>query len=96
MSKYLYKVIYINHSEVFEIYAKSVELNGLNGFVAIKKLSFTDCSELVVDPVAEKLQLEFGNVVETNIPISSIIRIDKVMEQGSLKIVDLKTYKQSK
>lgn len=86
--KPIYKVIFHNQGQVYEIYAKSVSQGNMFGFIEIEKLVFGEKTTVVVDPSEENLKNEFNNVVRTYVPMHSIIRIDEVSKQGSSKIVE--------
>ena len=87
--KRLYKVVFMNQGQVYEIYAQNVGHGDMFGFVAVEKLVFGERSSVVVDPSEEKIKTEFNNVRRTYLPIHSIIRIDEVDKQGASKISKL-------
>ncbi len=82
----LYKVIFMNQGQVYEVYARSVGQGGLFGFVEIEELVFGERTTVVVDPSEERLKSEFETVKRTYVPLHSIIRIDEVEKQGISKI----------
>ncbi len=82
----LYKVVFMNQGQVYEIYAQSVSHGALFGFVEVEKLVFGERTTVVVDPGEEKIKAEFENVRRTYLPMHSIIRIDEVDKQGKSKI----------
>ena len=86
---HLYKVIFMNQGQIYEIYARSVGQGGLFGFVEVEELVFGERTTVVVDPAEEKLKSEFDTVKRTYIPMHAIIRIDEVEKQGASKISDL-------
>ena len=88
-SRHLYKVIFMNQGQVFEIYARSVSQGGLFGFVEVEELVFGERASIVVDPSEEKLKSEFDTVKRTHIPMHAIVRIDEVEKQGTSKISDV-------
>ncbi len=85
-SKRLYKVIFLNQGQVYEVYAKSVGHGDLFGFVAVEALVFGERTTVVVDPSEEKIKGEFENVRRSYIPLHSIVRIDEVDKQGTSKV----------
>ncbi len=87
--KHLYKVVFMNQGQVYEIYAKSVGHGSLFGFVEIEELVFGERTTVVVDPAEEKIKSEFANVRRTYLPMHSIIRIDEVDKQGKFRISKL-------
>ena len=84
----IYKVIFFNQGKVYEIYARSVGQGGLFGFIEVGELLFDQGTQLVVDPAAEQLEKEFGDVQRINIPLHSVIRIDEVEKQGVSRITE--------
>jgi hypothetical protein len=87
--KNLYKVIFINQDQVYEVYVKNVYQGDLYGFVIIEDFVFGEKSAIVVDPTEEKLRLEFEGVNQSFIPVQRIIRIDQVKKRGTPKIESL-------
>ncbi|GAA3968645.1 DUF1820 family protein [Allohahella marinimesophila] len=85
-NKTVYKVIYFNHDEIFEVYAANVYASELYGFVEIETWLFGERSQLLVDPAEEKLKNEFAGVTRSYIPMTAIIRIDEVEQQGQAKV----------
>ena len=85
----LFKVIFMSQGQVYEIYARSVGHGELFGFVEVEELVFGERTTVVVDPSEEKIKSEFANVRRTYLPMHSIIRIDEVDKEGSVKISDL-------
>ncbi len=84
--KQLFKVVFMSHGQVYEIYARHVGHGEMFGFIEIEELVFGERSSLVVDPSEEKIKSEFENVRRTFLPMHSIIRIDEVDKQGTSKI----------
>jgi hypothetical protein len=82
----LYKVMFMNQGQVYEIYARSVGQGDLFGFVEIEELVFGERTTVVVDPAEERLKSEFETVKRTFVPLHAIIRIDEVEKQGVSKI----------
>ncbi len=88
-NKQLFKVVFMSHGQVYEIYARHVGHGELFGFVEVEELVFGERTTLVVDPSEEKIKSEFENVRRTYLPMHSIIRIDEVEKQGVSKISKL-------
>ncbi len=82
----MYKVMFMNQGQVFEIYARHVNHGELFGFVAVEELVFGERTTVVVDPSEERIKAEFENVRRTYLPLHSIVRIDEVDKQGTSKI----------
>lgn len=85
----IFRISFINHGKVYEIYAETVRQGDLYGFVEIAGIIFGETSSVVIDPAEEKLKAEFGGVSKTLVPIHSVIRIDEVKKQGQSKIIEL-------
>ena len=84
--KTLYKVVFMNQGQIYEVYAKSVSHGGLFGFIEVEELVFGERSSVVVDPSEEKIKSEFKGVRRTYLPMHAILRIDEVDKQGTSKI----------
>lgn len=87
--KLVYKVIFVNQGQVYEIYAKQVNQSGMLGFIEVEGLFFGEKSEVVIDPVEERLKTEFSGVERTYIPMNAIIRIDEVEKRGVNRVTAL-------
>ncbi len=85
--KHIYKIIFMNQDQVYEIYAKSVFQGDLYGFIVIEDFIFGEKSAIVVDPSEDKLRAEFENVSRCFIPMHEVIRIDQVKRRGTAKIL---------
>jgi hypothetical protein len=86
MAKKLYRVRFVNEDKVYEIYAKHVFQGTMYGFVVIEGFVFGENASVVIDPGQERLQREFADVVQTHIPMHSVLRIDQVEKPGIAKI----------
>ncbi len=85
--KHIYKVVFMNQDQIYEMYAKSVFQGDLYGFIVIEDFLFGEKSAIVVDPTEEKLRAEFENVSRSFIPMHEVIRIDQVKRRGTAKIL---------
>lgn len=85
-SQPMYKVIFHNGGQVYEVFARQIYQSDMWGFVEIEELLFGERSAILVDPGEEKLKSEFLGVKRSYIPMQSIVRIDEVEKQGSAKI----------
>ena len=85
-TKCVYKIIFIQLGEIYEVFAKKIYQSDMYGFIEVEEYIFNKDKQLVVDPSSEKLKNEFSNVERSYIPINSIMRIDKVNEMGEAKI----------
>lgn len=82
----LYKVVFMNQGQVYEVYARGVGHGSLFGFVEIEELVFGERTSVVLDPSEEKIKSEFKGVKRTYLPMHSVIRIDEVDKEGTSKI----------
>ncbi len=89
-AKQIYKVVFINQNQIYELYARQVYQGDLYGFVVMEDFVFGESSSIVVDPSEEKLKDEFENVKRSFVPMHEIIRIDQVEKRGAAKILPMK------
>lgn len=94
--KHIYKIIFFNKEQVFEIFAKSVYQGEMYGFVIVEDIVFGEKSAIVLDPGEDKLRAEFEGVNRSFIPMHEIIRIDQVERRGIAKISSAKLSVESK
>ena len=85
-SQTMYKVIFHNGGQVYEVFARQIYQSDMWGFVEIEEMLFGERSAILVDPGEEKLKSEFSGVKRSYIPMQSIIRIDEVEKQGAAKV----------
>ncbi|MDA1075338.1 MAG: DUF1820 family protein [Proteobacteria bacterium] len=86
--KHIYKVLFHNQGQIFEVYCHSVYQSDLYGFVEIEDYIFGKASQMVIDPSEEKLRNEFHGVERSFIPMHAIVRIDEVEKEGVAKITN--------
>ncbi|WP_145708762.1 DUF1820 family protein [Xanthomonas bundabergensis] len=91
MAKPLYKVTFLNHGKVYELYAQHVGSSHLWGFSEIGALVFDLHDGLVIDPTEERLREEFGDTKMLHLPMQSIVRIEEVEKKGQSAIRDAAT-----
>ena len=85
-TKNVYKIIFIQLGEIYEVFAKQIYQSDMYGFIEVEEYIFNKDKQLVVNPSSEKLKNEFSKVDRSYIPINSIVRIDEVNESGEAKI----------
>lgn len=85
-SKRTYRIIFHNHGNVYELYARNVSQGQLYAFVEVSDIIFGERSALLVDPSEERLKSEFAGVKRTYIPLQAVVRIDEVEKEGINKI----------
>lgn len=86
----LYKVIFQNNNQVYELFARQIYQSELYGFIEVEEYVFHEKSAIVVDPTEQKLKTEFAGVKRSFVPLHAIIRIDEVEKEGSARMEDLK------
>ncbi|WP_040263853.1 MULTISPECIES: DUF1820 family protein [Pseudomonas] len=82
----IFKVIFLNQGQVFEMYAKHIYQSELWGFLEVEEFVFGERTQMIVDPGEEKLKTQFDGVIRSFVPVHSIIRIDEVERLGTAKI----------
>ncbi len=87
--KHIYKVVFVNQEQIYEVFVKNVYQSDIYGFVIIEDFVFGEKSPIVVDPTEERLRIEFDGVNRSFIPVQRIIRIDQVNQRGVAKIANL-------
>lgn len=87
--KHIYKVVFVNQEQIYEVFVKNVYQGDLYGFVIIEDFVFGEKSPIVVDPTEERLRIEFEDVNRSFIPMQRIIRIDQVKKRGAAKVQSL-------
>ena len=86
----IYKVIFLNQGQVFEMYAKQIYQSDLWGFLEIEEFVFGERTQVVVDPSEEKLKAQFEGVLRSFVPMHAIVRIDEVEKEGVARISESK------
>lgn len=86
----MYRVIFYNQSQVYEIYVNAIFQSDMYGFIEVEEFVFGERSQVLVDPSEERLKNEFASVKRSYIPLQAIIRIDEVEKVGAVKVVDIK------
>lgn len=84
----LYKVVFLNHGKVYELYARGVVSSGLWGFIEVSELVFETGEGMVVDPTEEKMRDEFSGAKVLHLPMQSILRVEEVDKRGQCRIRD--------
>lgn len=82
----IFKVIFVNQGQVFEIYAKAIYQSDLWGFLEVEQFVFGERTQMVIDPSEEKLKAQFEGVIRSYIPLHAIVRIDEVERLGVARI----------
>ena len=82
----VYRVLFQNQGQVYEVYARNIYQSELYGFVEIEDYTFSNKSQMVIDPSEERLRSEFEGVKRSFVPMHAVIRIDEVEKEGVAKI----------
>ena len=85
----VYKVIFHNNNQVFEVFARQIYQSDMWGFIEVEEFVFGERSQILVDPGEEKLKNEFNGVKRSYIPLQAIIRIDEVDKEGTGKVSEV-------
>ncbi|NND55505.1 MAG: DUF1820 family protein [Gammaproteobacteria bacterium] len=85
-ARQIFRIIFMNQGQIYEIFARSVGQGALFGFIEVEEIVFGERTTVVVDPAEERLKSEFETVKRTYIPMHAVIRIDEVEKQGVSKI----------
>jgi len=85
-SKRVYRILFHNQGNLYEIYARKVSQGALYTFVEVEDIIFGERSQVVVDPSEERLKSEFAGVKRTYLPLPSVVRIDEVEKESANKI----------
>ena len=88
--KRIYKILFQNQGNLYELYARKVAQSEMYAFVEIEDIIFGERSAVLVDPSEERLKAEFAGVIRTHIPLPAVVRIDEVEKEGQAKIIAAK------
>lgn len=87
-NRQIYRVIFLNQGQIYEIYAGQIYTSDLYGFIEVEEFLFGERAQVVVDPSEEKLKNQFAGVQRSFIPMHAVIRIDEVEKEGVGKITE--------
>ena len=88
--QHIYRVLFHNQGQIYELYAHSIYQSDLYGFVEVEDYTFGNRSQNIIDPSEDRLRNEFEGVQRSFIPMHAIVRIDEVEQEGVAKITDSK------
>ncbi|SMF54725.1 hypothetical protein SAMN02745866_03486 [Alteromonadaceae bacterium Bs31] len=86
----VFKVVFYNRNQIYEVYARAIYQSEMYGFIEVEEFVFGEHTQLLVDPAEEKLKNEFAGVKRSYIPMHSVVRIDEVEKEGSVKVSEVK------
>lgn len=89
-SQSIFRVVFQNDNKMYELYAKAVYQSEMYGFIEVEDFVFGERSNVIVDPVEEKLKNEFLDVKRSYIPMHNLVRIDEVEKEGVPTIREVK------
>ena len=84
----MYRVSFLKHGKVYEMYCRELDNSSLWGFVELTGLVFGAGGSVVVDPTEEKMRDEFEGVEALFLPMHSVLSIEKVKKRGQAVIRD--------
>ena len=84
----LFRIAFLNHGKVYEIFCTDVSTSGLWGFLEVSGLEFGDKDSVVVDPTEERMRDEFDGVEVLHLPMHSVLRVEEVRKKGQVVIRD--------
>ena len=85
---HIYKVMFHNMGQIYEVYAHSIYSSDLYGFIEVEDYIFGEKTQVVIDPSEDKLRTEFEGVQRSFIPMHAVIRIDEVEKEGIAKVTE--------
>ena len=86
--QYIYKVLFHNQGQIYEVYAHNIYQSDLYGFIEVEDYIFGKKTQVVIDPAEDKLRTEFEGVQRSFIPMHAVIRIDEVEKEGVAKVTE--------
>ena len=86
--KKLFRIAFLNHGKVYELFCRGVCTSSLLGFLEVSGLEFADGDSLVVDPTEERMRDEFDGVEILHLPMHSVLRVEQVKKKGAAVIRD--------
>ncbi|MFC0709672.1 DUF1820 family protein [Azorhizophilus paspali] len=86
----IYKVIFLNQGQVYELYARQLRQSDLWGFLEIEEFVFGERTQMLIDPGEERLRGQFEGVQRSFVPLHAIVRIDVVERLGTARISEAK------
>jgi hypothetical protein len=90
-SKPVFKIIFYNQGEIYEVFAREIYQSEMYGFIEAEEFIFGEPDQMIVNPGEERLKSEFSGVKRSFIPMQAIIRIDEVEREGHGKVKEIKS-----
>ena len=79
LGKTLYRIIFLQEEEVYELYTEYLSEDSLVGFIEIESLYF---NETFLYRSEEEMRKKFAHVTRVYIPVQHILRIDAMAKTG--------------
>ena len=87
-NKRLFRVAFLNHGKVYELFCTDVCTSSLLGFIEVSGLVLEEKGSIVIDPTEEKMRDEFDGVEVLHLPMHSVLRVEQVKKKGQAVIRD--------
>jgi len=84
--EHVYKIIFTNQGQVYELYARHVSQGDLFGFIEVEQLLFGERSKLIVDSSEERLKTSSPASSESSSRCTRWCASDEVEKQGAPRI----------
>ena len=84
----LFRIAFLNHGKVYELFCTGVCSSGLLGFIEVSGLVFGEKDGVVIDPTEDKMRDEFDGVEILHLPMHSVLRVEQVRKKGQAVIRD--------
>ena len=88
VARQIYRVAFLKHGKVYEMYCRDISSTNLWGFVELTELVFGAQDAVVVDPTEERMRDEFEGVEALFLPIHNVLSIERVQKRGQAVIRD--------
>lgn len=72
--EHIYRLVFLNRDEVYEIYARQIFQSDLFGFLEVEEFIFGERSSLVIDPGEDKLKQELNEAIFLITPLYGLMR----------------------
>ena len=77
----LFRIAFLNHGKVYELFCTGVCSSGLLGFIEVSGLVFGEKDGVVIDPTEDKMRDEFDGVEILHLPMHSVLRVEQVRKK---------------
>ena len=70
--QHIYKILFHNQGQIYEVYARAIYQSDLYGFIEVEDYIFGDKTKVVIDPGQDRLRTEFDGVQRSFIPMHAV------------------------